>query len=193
MRPAAGYVVGVVLVVEGVFKARAANEVDTKSLVVTCLSICRMGDLAQAREALLSALQSLFECPSHQCITEALLFLIARLKESEGGPKLESGRDLDRRLSSLYSHNMLSEHGELAAKTLLTIGILDYKANNLPDALTHTRRAHDMLKFGSQAVAQERDRAHSTLLSLQSALDPSPTGVGQDGPSASAHPASPHS
>jgi hypothetical protein len=144
-----------------------------------------MGEPAQARQALLSALQSLCECPSHQCITETLLFLLARLKESEGGPKLETGRDLERRLSSLHSHKMLSELGERAAITLLTIGIIDYKAKNLPDALTHTRRAHDMLKFGSEAVAQERDRAHSTLLSLQSALDPSSTG--QEGPSASSH------
>ncbi len=138
------------------------------------MRVGRMGELTEARQALLSALQSLCECPSHQCITETLLTLIARLNESNGGPKLETRSALDRRVSSLMQTDaILNERGELAAKTLLTIGILDYKTNKLEDALTHTRRAHDMLVFGSQAVAQERDRAHSTLLSLQPALDTS--------------------
>ena len=91
-----------------------------------------MGELEEARQALLSALQSLCECPSHQCITETLLTLMARLKESNGGPKLETGSDLDRRSSLLLqTAGMLSERGELVAKTLLTIGILDYKTKKL--------------------------------------------------------------
>jgi len=145
-----------------------------------------MGELTEARHALLSALLCLCECPSHQCITETLTTLIARLKESNGGPKLETGSDVDRRVSSLMQTDAkLNERGELAAKTLLTIGILDYKTNKLEDALTHTRRAHDLLAFGSQAVSQERDRAHSTLLSLQSALDASPPEASKKDPATS--------
>ena len=60
---------------------------------------------------------------------------------------------------------------EKAAKTLLNIAMIDSKTGMLADAITHARRARDLLRFGSMASARERERALDLVLSLESRIE----------------------
>jgi hypothetical protein len=135
---------------------------------------------------------------SLQCITEELLLLLARLKQADaeieaagrGGagesrlnPNVDNavgqrgGRDSSSASSGdrfgLDKEGRLNAKGGKVAKVLLTIAMLDRKRGMLRDALVHSRRARDLLRFApySLQLIREREKSLELVRALEAAIE----------------------
>lgn len=139
-----------------------------------------MGKLEEAREALLRALLSLVGCEEggeQDCVADKLHRMLRRLRSASASSRTAAGGVLPapRAMASAQGSSeaarlRLDEREEAAAKTMLTLAVLGSKLGRLPDALSHARRARDLLIHASAESWKEREKAREMVLSLEEAV-----------------------
>ena len=133
-----------------------------------------MGKLEEAREALLRALLSLVGCEEggeQDCVADKLHRMLRRLRSPSASSRTAAGGVLPApRAMTEAARLRLDEREEAAAKTMLTLAVLGSKLGRLPDALSHARRARDLLIHASAESWKEREKAREMVLSLEEAV-----------------------